>query len=85
MQRILQECFVQASRSTAGSPAQLLATLSCYNTGNPRSGLTNGYVGRVLAAAQGARPGLQGAAASQAASSAGQARRERRIHEETSR
>jgi type IV secretion system protein VirB1 len=55
MQRILQECFAQASRGAIGTRPVLWASLSCYNAGDPNSGLRNGYVARVLASATAAR------------------------------
>jgi type IV secretion system protein VirB1 len=48
MQRILQECFVRARQGSMGGRASLLASLSCYNTGDLHRGVDNGYVARVV-------------------------------------
>lgn len=52
MQVILGECFVRAGRSsTAGEQHALRQALSCYYSGNFRTGFDHGYVDRVLRAA----------------------------------
>lgn len=46
---ILRGCYdPAAARLGHGQPA-LQAALSCYNTGNTHSGISNGYVGKVYA------------------------------------
>ncbi|AEC18861.1 type IV secretion system protein VirB1 [Pusillimonas sp. T7-7] len=50
-QRVLVNCYEGASKKLNG-PDALLAALSCYNTGNYRNGLINGYVDKVLAGAK---------------------------------
>jgi len=79
MQRILQECFVQASRRLHGPRSDLLAALSCYNTGDLRTGRINGYVDRLVAAAKGATAKRQRAPESQRAASTRQERDDRHI------
>lgn len=49
-QRVLVQCYQGASKNLDGSAA-LHAALSCYNTGNYRNGLINGYVDKVVAGA----------------------------------
>lgn len=50
-QRVLVQCYEGASKKLEG-PNALYAALSCYNTGNYRNGLTNGYVDKVVAGAK---------------------------------
>lgn len=85
MQRILQECFLEASRGGHGPRGDLAGALSCYNTGDLRSGFTNGYVGRVVAAAKRTEAEPQRAAGLQRAASTSLERDDRHILEETSR
>lgn len=50
--RLLQKVLVSCYASASGGPQERLgAALSCYNTGNKRSGYRNGYVARVYRAA----------------------------------
>ena len=51
--KILTDNYIGASRHYGGGQAALQAALSAYNTGNYRSGLANGYVAKVSAAATG--------------------------------
>jgi len=48
---VLTECYKRGSKHVADEQAALRAALSCYNTGNLTDGLSNGYVQRVVAAA----------------------------------
>lgn len=56
-QAVLVECYQGANRKLDGSSA-LFAALSCYNTGNYKSGLSNGYVKSVVAGAGAKVPGI---------------------------
>jgi type IV secretion system protein VirB1 len=47
-QRILIECEQSQDQSGATASTRLHRTLSCYNAGNYQTGLTNGYVARVI-------------------------------------
>ena len=47
-QRVIVNCYNGASKELQGEKA-LYAALSCYNTGNYKDGLTNGYVDKVVA------------------------------------
>jgi type IV secretion system protein VirB1 len=57
-QAILMECWARESLAPphSASPSPLHRTLSCYNAGNPTTGLRNGYVQRVSWAAQRSAP-----------------------------
>lgn len=57
--RLLTRDFGRSSASDVGPQAALRATISFYNTGDPSRGLTNGYVGKVTAAAAQIVPALQ--------------------------
>jgi type IV secretion system protein VirB1 len=48
MQSLLVECFDRASKSAA-SQAALRRALSCYYSGNFKTGFEHGYVRRVVA------------------------------------
>lgn len=48
---VLTECYKRASSRRSGEQAALRAALSCYNTGDLQAGISNGYVQRVVAAA----------------------------------
>jgi type IV secretion system protein VirB1 len=50
-QTVLSDCYARALDSHRSQQQALRAALSCYNTGNFRRGLANGYVGKVLAQA----------------------------------
>lgn len=45
--QILEECYTRATPASVTSQAALRSALSCYNTGNLRSGYENGYVASV--------------------------------------
>lgn len=49
--RVITDCFKRAKPRYADEQTALHAALSCYNTGNEKDGLRNGYVGYVMAAA----------------------------------
>lgn len=49
--RVITDCYKRAKPRYADEQTALYAALSCYNTGNEKDGLSNGYVGHVLAAA----------------------------------
>jgi type IV secretion system protein VirB1 len=51
MQRVLGECYEQAG-SYDGSQSSLRRALSCYYSGNFRTGFRHGYVSRVIGNAQ---------------------------------
>jgi type IV secretion system protein VirB1 len=51
MQRVLVECFQRASGKDGAQPA-LRRTLSCYYSGNFKTGFQQGYVNRVITNAQ---------------------------------
>lgn len=48
MQKVLQHDFKIAIKKGYSSDQALIKTISAYNTGNYYSGLTNGYVARVI-------------------------------------
>ncbi len=50
-QTVLTDCYLRAAGSHQPGQHALQAALSCYNTGNFRAGMKNGYVGRVYASA----------------------------------
>jgi type IV secretion system protein VirB1 len=55
-QEILLDCW-QQDRAAGGGRGRVARTLSCFNSGDPRTGFKNGYVRRVaLAAARTAPP-----------------------------
>lgn len=49
--KLLQEAYATARRASAPQQTALRAALSVYNTGDPTRGRRNGYVGKVLLAA----------------------------------
>lgn len=49
--RVLQDGYGRAQAERVGEQAALRTTLSYYNTGHPFRGVSNGYVGKVSAAA----------------------------------
>lgn len=49
--RILQDGYVRSDAGRVGEQAALKTALSYYNTGDPTRGISNGYVGKVTAAA----------------------------------
>lgn len=49
--RVITDCYKRAKPRYADEQTALSAALSCYNTGNEKDGLRNGYVGYVMAAA----------------------------------
>lgn len=49
--RILTENYSSASQKFGSGQAALRAAISAYNTGNHKTGFTNGYVGKVSSAA----------------------------------
>ena len=58
-QTVLSDCYTRALKQHRGQQQALHAALSCYNTGNFERGLTNGYVGKVLAQANIKIPALR--------------------------
>lgn len=50
-QTVLKDCYVRATKRFEQGQTALLAAFSCYNTGNFERGFSNGYVRKVLAAA----------------------------------
>lgn len=50
-QVVLRDCYERALKQYRPGQQALQAAFSCYNTGNFRNGFTNGYVGKVYAAA----------------------------------
>lgn len=59
--RILQEGYVRSDAVRVGEQAALKTALSYYNTGHPVRGFSNGYVGKVTAAAERIVPAIGGA------------------------
>jgi len=57
--RLLAGDYGRSSAPVVGPQVALRTTLSFYNTGTPGRGLTNGYVGKVAAAAAQIVPALQ--------------------------
>ncbi|WP_323011487.1 lytic transglycosylase domain-containing protein [Castellaniella sp.] len=57
-QAVLTECYKRALKTHASGPPALMASLSCYNTGNFRDGLANGYVRGVYAQANAPIPAI---------------------------
>jgi len=55
-EKILTENYIRAGRQHAGEQERLAAALSAYNTGDFRSGIRNGYVGKIYRSANGMRP-----------------------------
>ena len=51
-QTVLADCYARALPEQNDPQRALRAALSCYNTGNFKRGLANGYVGKVLAQAK---------------------------------
>jgi type IV secretion system protein VirB1 len=64
MQTILARCYGNAAKVARGEQARLRHALSCYYAGDWETGIRQGYVDRVLAAA---RPGQAGQRRSMAA------------------
>jgi type IV secretion system protein VirB1 len=58
--RVLRDGYGRSEPQRVGVQAALRATLSYYNTGHPVRGVSNGYVGRVEAAAGHIVPALVG-------------------------
>jgi type IV secretion system protein VirB1 len=58
--RVLQDGYGRSDAGRVGEQAALRATLSYYNTGHPVRGLSNGYVGKVEAAARRIVPAIGG-------------------------
>jgi type IV secretion system protein VirB1 len=58
--RVLQDGYGRSDPDRVGQQAALRATLSYYNTGHPSRGLSNGYVGKVEAAASRIVPAIGG-------------------------
>lgn len=56
--RVLEAGYRRAAPGEGGPQTALRAALSAYNTGDPRRGLRNGYVARVVAAAARVAPAL---------------------------
>jgi len=52
LERILSDCYRVATTTHEDAQIALRHALSCYNTGDQRSGFANGYVGKILAVAQ---------------------------------
>lgn len=59
--RILQDGYGRSDAGRVGEQAALKTALSYYNTGDPIRGISNGYVGRVTAAAERIVPAIGGA------------------------
>ena len=59
--RILQHGYGRSDAGRVGEQAALKTALSYYNTGHPIRGITNGYVGKVTAAAGRIVPAIGGA------------------------
>lgn len=59
-QAVLQDCYGRATKEFAPGQPALMAALSCYNTGNFRNGIKNGYVQKVIAGAGITVPALDG-------------------------
>ncbi len=59
--RILQEGYGRSDAARVGEQAALKTALSYYNTGHPARGFTNGYVGKVVSAAERIVPAIGGA------------------------
>ena len=59
--RILQDGYVRSDAVRVGEQAALKTALSYYNTGHPVRGFSNGYVGKVTAAAERIVPAIGGA------------------------
>ena len=62
--RILQDGYVRSDALRVGEQAALKTALSYYNTGHPVRGISNGYVGKVTAAAERIVPAIGGASPS---------------------
>jgi type IV secretion system protein VirB1 len=61
--RVLQDGYGRSDPERVGEQAALRTTLSYYNTGHPRRGVGNGYVGKVEAAAGRIVPAIGGQSA----------------------
>lgn len=48
MQSVLSECYRREARIDSVAQVSLRRALSCYYSGNPRTGFTHGYVQRVV-------------------------------------
>ncbi len=59
--RILQDGYMRSGAGRVGEQAALKTALSYYNTGHPIRGISNGYVGKVTAAAGRIVPAIGGA------------------------
>ncbi|WP_293677406.1 lytic transglycosylase domain-containing protein [uncultured Phenylobacterium sp.] len=59
--RILQDGYMRSAAGRVGEQAALRTALSYYNTGHPIRGISNGYVGKVTAAAGRIVPAIGGA------------------------
>ena len=59
--RILQDGYGRSDPARVGEQAALKTALSYYNTGHPARGFTNGYVGKVVSAAERIVPAIGGA------------------------
>lgn len=59
--RILQDGYGRSDAGRVGEQAALKTALSYYNTGHPIRGISNGYVGKVTAAAGRIVPAIGGA------------------------
>ena len=51
MQAVLTDCYDRAERAGSAPHRALREALSCYYSGNPRTGFSHGYVQRVVRAA----------------------------------
>lgn len=65
--RVLQDGYGRSDAPRVGEQAALKTALSYYNTGHPVRGVSNGYVGRVEAAAGRIVPALGGVSAAPSA------------------
>ena len=59
MQAVLGECFDRAGARRAVRSSDLRRALSCYYSGNFKTGFRHGYVGRVVAAARSVSAGVR--------------------------
>ncbi len=59
--RILQDGYRRSDAGRVGEQAALKTALSYYNSGDPIRGISNGYVGKVTAAAERIVPAIGGA------------------------
>ena len=78
--RILQDGYGRSDAGRVGEQAALKTALSYYNTGDPIRGISNGYVGKVTAAAARIVPAIGGASLPSALGSRPEAPQEPPLH-----